>query len=60
LTQQNGVETAIQAIYRDLEYARSLIKKTNTGEVPEDSEESWTFVGGDESDAEHIKKIASK
>ncbi|KAA8893965.1 hypothetical protein FN846DRAFT_1002396 [Sphaerosporella brunnea] len=56
---QNGVETAIQAIYRDLEYARSLIKKSPAGDVPEDSEESWTFVG-DESDVEHTKKIATQ
>ena len=26
LKQENGVQTAIQAIYRDLEYARSLVK----------------------------------
>ena len=53
--QENGVETAMQAIYRDLEYARTLIKKPHAGEVIEDSEESWTFVG-DDSDAEHLKR----
>lgn len=26
--QENGVATAVEAIYRDLEYARSLIKKS--------------------------------
>ncbi|KAI9726850.1 MAG: Sterol 3-beta-glucosyltransferase [Cirrosporium novae-zelandiae] len=30
IRKENGVETAIQAIYRDLEYARSLIKKRDT------------------------------
>jgi sterol 3beta-glucosyltransferase len=53
------VGTAIQSIYRDLEYARSLIKrkdgKTND-EALEDSEESWTFIG-DDSDPELIKRI---
>jgi len=44
------VETAIQAIYRDMEYARTLIKKQNV-ENNEESEESWTFV--DESEPEH-------
>ncbi|KAI5806302.1 hypothetical protein EDC01DRAFT_626384 [Geopyxis carbonaria] len=50
---ENGVETAIQAIYRDLEYARTLIKKPHVGEhdLPDDSEESWTFIE-DNSDAE--------
>lgn len=53
------METAIQAIYRDLEYARSLIKKPHVvGETPDDSEESWTFVG-DESDAEHVGKMTA-
>jgi hypothetical protein len=30
--QENGVATAIEAIYRDLEYARSLVKRTNSNE----------------------------
>jgi hypothetical protein len=29
---ENGVATAIEAMYRDLEYARSLIKRTNTND----------------------------
>lgn len=56
---ENGVETAIQAIYRDLEYARSLIKKPHAGEVLDESEESWTFVG-DDSDAEQLKRVTGK
>lgn len=51
--------TAIQSIYRDLEYAKSLIKR-KTGkahdEAVEDSEESWTFIG-DDNDPELIKRI---
>jgi sterol 3beta-glucosyltransferase len=61
--QENGVETAIQAIYRDMEYAKSLIKRTKSaketaegeddgdadGLTWEDVEESWTFIG-DEAD----------
>ncbi|TVY40968.1 Sterol 3-beta-glucosyltransferase [Lachnellula subtilissima] len=47
---ENGVNTAIQSIYRDLEYAKSLIKNSD-GKIPddtlEDSEESWTFIGDD-------------
>jgi len=34
---------AINAIYRDLEYARSLIKH-DRADAPEDIEEHWTFV----------------
>jgi sterol 3beta-glucosyltransferase len=53
------VDTAIQSIYRDLEYAKSLIKRKD-GKAPddnmEDSEESWTFIG-DDNDPELIKRI---
>lgn len=43
---------AIQCIYRDLEYAKSLVKAkagknaTRTDD-DEETEESWTFVGDD-------------
>jgi sterol 3beta-glucosyltransferase len=42
---EDGVGTAITAIYRDMEYARSLIKRPD-GRVGEsdDIEEYWTFV----------------
>lgn len=62
--QEDGVRTAIQAIYRDMEYAKTLIKRktfkdTTTGveNEPESSnEESWTFIG-DEGDPELIRRI---
>ena len=52
------METAIQAIYRDLEYARTLIKHRDTN--PDNDigdEESWTFIG-DENDPELVRRIA--
>lgn len=68
ISQENGVQTAIQAIYRDLDYAKTLIKvRQNASETldafhdsgREDSiEASWTFVG-DESDPEFQQKIQS-
>ncbi|KAI9790045.1 MAG: Sterol 3-beta-glucosyltransferase [Piccolia ochrophora] len=51
---EDGVGNAIQAIYRDLEYARTLVKKRGAGlfdEGHEGSEESWTFVGELEKDS---------
>ena len=65
---ENGVQNAIQAIYRDLEYARTLIKARNAGpknastdalqsdDLAADIEESWTFIG-DESDPELQRRI---
>ena len=59
--QEDGVGNAIQAIYRDMEYAKSLIKKrqhrTGAEELDDDFEESWTFIG-DESDPELSRRIA--
>lgn len=50
--------TAIQAIYRDLEYAKSLIKhRTVNPDNDIGDEESWTFIG-DESDPELARRIA--
>jgi len=52
--QEDGVATAIKAMYRDLEYARSLIKHRNhpsSEELDEGFEETWTFIG-DDSDPE--------
>jgi len=57
--QENGVDTAIQSIYRDLEYAKSLIKNRDGKTIddsPEDSEESWTFIG-DDNDPELIRRV---
>ncbi|RMZ85892.1 hypothetical protein DV737_g354, partial [Chaetothyriales sp. CBS 132003] len=67
IRKENGVDAAIQCIYRDLDYAQSLIKaKTvavqGAAQVePEDDldiEENWTFIG-DESDPQlqHFSKV---
>ncbi|KAI1164927.1 glycosyltransferase family 1 protein [Nemania serpens] len=68
IRKENGVNTAIQSIYRDLEYAKSLVaakagKNAATANSPgetagddESEEESWTFVGGDEIDPELVVK----
>ena len=51
--------TAIQAIYRDLEYAKTLIKNrdhANATDYEVGDEESWTFIG-DESDPELARRI---
>ena len=53
------MDTAIQSIYRDLEYAKSLIKGKNGKQIDdtlEDSEESWTFIG-DDADPELVRRI---
>lgn len=50
---ENGVHTAINAIYRDLEYAKSLIKHnpaSNVTHARDDSEESWSMVEDEERD----------
>lgn len=54
IRQENGVDNAINAIYRDLEYAKTLIKKRSiavggggTADDEDDTEESWTFVETD-------------
>ena len=56
--------TAIQAIYRDLEYAKTLIKHRTLAAANNDNditgagdEESWTFIG-DEGDPELARRIA--
>ncbi|OTB02405.1 glycosyltransferase family 1 protein [Hypoxylon sp. CI-4A] len=68
IRRENGVDAAIQSIYRDLEYAKSLIKSkagknaatagSSDGTTADDSEEeeSWTFVGGDDVDPELVVK----
>lgn len=60
--QENGVDTAIQCIYRDMEYAKSLIERkagrnaaaaeraatSGSDDLDDDvEEESWTFIGDD-------------
>jgi hypothetical protein len=53
------VGSAIQSIYRDMEYAKTLIKrrKQSYDGGADDSEETWTFIG-DESDPELMRSIA--
>ncbi|KAK5993084.1 Sterol 3-beta-glucosyltransferase [Cladobotryum mycophilum] len=54
---ENGVATAIQSIYRDMEYAKTLIKHKSGQLEPEeddDTEESWTFIRGDEPDPDMV------
>lgn len=64
--QENGVDIAIQSIYRDLDYARSLIKQHDsipaeattsssaaTTAFPGGPEESWTMV--DDNDVDVVK-----
>ncbi|KAK3708966.1 Sterol 3-beta-glucosyltransferase [Vermiconidia calcicola] len=51
IRQENGVDNAINAIYRDLDYAKTLIKKRELriggDEEDDNNEESWTFVDND-------------
>ncbi|KAL2415401.1 Sterol 3-beta-glucosyltransferase [Exophiala dermatitidis] len=67
IRKENGVQTAIQAIYRDLEYAKSLIKPSPAAQgaaasaagEPDDGEEieeNWTFIG-DESDLDLQRRM---
>ncbi|KAI0969049.1 glycosyltransferase family 1 protein [Xylaria arbuscula] len=68
IRKEDGVNTAIQSMYRDLEYAKSLIaskagKNAATAGSPDETvggdeseEESWTFVGGDEIDPDLVVK----
>ncbi|EKG17790.1 hypothetical protein MPH_04969 [Macrophomina phaseolina MS6] len=55
IRKEDGVGEAVKTIYRDLEYARSLIKWRNRplseDDLGEDAEEEWTFVD-DDSDPE--------
>lgn len=57
---------AIQSIYRDMEYAKSLIKRkagkngqVDADEDEESAEESWTFIGNDEPDPDMMTKKLS-
>ncbi|KIW11227.1 hypothetical protein PV08_10527 [Exophiala spinifera] len=66
IRKENGVQTAIQAIYRDLDYAKSIVaERASKQGVPADdsvpldegdNEESWTFIG-DESDPELQRQV---
>ncbi|KAK4199507.1 family 1 putative glycosyltransferase, partial [Triangularia verruculosa] len=72
IRKENGADTAVQCIYRDMEYATNLIRSKmgknhpRTGEtagtmdadINEDEEESWTFVGGDSETVEDLSTEA--
>ncbi|EGX96501.1 UDP-glucose:sterol glycosyltransferase [Cordyceps militaris CM01] len=67
IRKDHGVDMAIQSIYRDMEYATSLIKRKagkngqpEPDEDDEETEESWTFVGGDEPDPDMVTKKLSE
>ncbi|KAF2101613.1 UDP-Glycosyltransferase/glycogen phosphorylase [Rhizodiscina lignyota] len=59
IRKEDGVGNAIQSIYRDMEYAKTLVKrrKQSYDGIADDSEETWTFIG-DESDPELKRSIA--
>ncbi|KAI9745934.1 MAG: Sterol 3-beta-glucosyltransferase [Claussenomyces sp. TS43310] len=59
IRKEDGVGTAIQCIYRDMEYAKTLIKKKDDkvdDDALEESEESWTFIG-DDRDPDLVRRI---
>ncbi|XP_044717687.1 GRAM domain-containing protein [Hirsutella rhossiliensis] len=67
IRKEKGVEHAIQSIYRDLEYATSLVKckagknaQLENEEEDDETEESWTFVGVDEPDPDMVTKKLSE
>ena len=56
IRKEDGAAMAIQAIYRDLEYAKTLIKHRKYLAREDDGEESWTFIS-DDSDPELRRRI---
>ncbi|KEY74708.1 hypothetical protein S7711_05459 [Stachybotrys chartarum IBT 7711] len=67
IRKEKGVEQAIQCIYRDFEYAKDLVKRKagknaqqDNEEGEDDTEESWTFIGGDEPDPDMVTKKLSE
>ena len=53
---------AIKAIYRDLEYAKTLIKHCTEmadHDTADDANDEWTFIG-DEGDPELARRIAER
>ncbi|KAF5025145.1 hypothetical protein F66182_2785 [Fusarium sp. NRRL 66182] len=63
---EHGVDNAIQGIYRDLEYAKSLIKRKTGKDAKsgadeyDDSEESWTLIASDQPDPDAVTKKLSE
>ncbi|KAH6677877.1 hypothetical protein F5X68DRAFT_173628 [Plectosphaerella plurivora] len=73
IRKENGVNNAIQSIYRDMEYAKMLVKRKANKRAPTeqteaaeeddadaDEEESWTFVGKNEPDPDVMTKRLSE
>ena len=54
--QEDGVGTAIKTVYRDLDYAKSLIKQRAHVTNDDNADEEWTLIG-DEDDPELIRRI---
>jgi sterol 3beta-glucosyltransferase len=53
MAQENGAQVAVQTVYRELDRARSLIKKhpKQDGDGTDEFEEDWTLIDeGDEID----------
>lgn len=71
ILQENGVDTAIQCIYRDMEYAKTCIEEkvyknlaaadrataSGSEDVDDDVEESWTFIGDGEDEELDIDPV---
>ncbi|KAF1830750.1 UDP-glucose:sterol glycosyltransferase [Decorospora gaudefroyi] len=60
IRKENGTQIAIQTIYRELERARTFIKKqTKQDDDPSDEfEEDWTMIeGGEEMDIDHAFEL---
>ncbi|GKT82202.1 LOW QUALITY PROTEIN: UDP-glucose:sterol glycosyltransferase [Colletotrichum tofieldiae] len=63
---EHGVENAIQCLYRDMEYATSLVKRKAGKHAhaeeddDEEAEESWTFIGNDEPDPDMTTRKLSE
>jgi len=50
LHQEDGVQVAIQTIYRELDRAKSLVKKEVKQGDDSEIEDEWTFVGNNDED----------
>jgi hypothetical protein len=53
------VATAIQAIYRDMEYAKSLIKQRDSPAPDILSDESWTMIDDEKPPVEELPEFKS-
>ncbi|RDB29507.1 Sterol 3-beta-glucosyltransferase [Hypsizygus marmoreus] len=50
---ENGVSTAIESLYRDLEYARSLIKRTNSDDDDDEMDNEHSTVRNQDHSGSH-------